>query len=424
MEWGTAEAQAKRLDTDDELASFRAQFYRPPGQIYLDGNSLGLLSLPAEQALLALVHQWKTLGIAGWTEAQPPWFFLAETLAEQMAPLVGARPDEVIVTNSTTVNLHQLVATLFQADASRSKILADALAFPSDIHALESQLRLQNLDPAAHLVRVPSRDGMTLDETDIATAMTPDIQIAVLPSVVYTSGQLLDMARVSEEARRRGVLIGWDCSHSIGAVPHALNAWDADFAFWCGYKYLNGGPGAAGGLYLNRRHFDRSPGLAGWFGARKDKQFDMAHRLEPAWGAGGLQIGTPNILSMAPLQGSLEMIAHAGLARIRQKSLRLTDYLMALADTQLAPHGFAFATPRPAHRRGGHVSLRHPHAVGICKALRRDGVVCDFRPPDSIRLAPVALYTAFVDCWEAVRRLKQIMDERCYEGTTERGLVP
>jgi kynureninase len=342
-------SEALARDRDDPLRDFRHRFYGlESGAIYLDGNSLGLLSKDAEAATLQALDEWKRVGVEGWTEANPPWFTLPERLAAQVAPLVGASPDEVIVTGSTTVNLHQLLATLYDpTDRERPKILADALAFPSDIFAIESHLRLRGLDPAAHLVKAPSRDGFTLGEEDVIAALTPDVQLAVLPSVVYTSGQLLPMQRITAEARRRGIIIGWDCSHSIGAVPHHLDEWDADFAFWCHYKYLNAGPGAVGGLYLNRRHFGKAPGLAGWFSSRKERQFDLSHTLSPAEDAGALQIGTPHILSLAPLCGSLRIHEEAGMARLRTKSLALTEFLRRAVLTALSPFGVTIATPVP-----------------------------------------------------------------------------
>lgn len=414
------------LDAQDPLARFRQEFYLPPGQIYLDGNSLGLLSKSAEAALLRTLAEWKTLGIGAWMDGQPPWFFLAEELAQATAPLLGAEPDSVIVANSTTVNLHQLLATLYDPRHERRAILLDSLAFPTDRYAVDSFLNRVAPDAsAACTVTVCSRDGYTLNEADIVAAMTDAVQIAILPAVLYTSGQLLDMARLTAEAHRRGVLIGFDCSHSIGAVPHQFRAWDVDFAFWCNYKYVNGGPGATGGLYLHPRHFGKSPGLAGWFGSRKDVQMEMGETLIPASGAGALQIGSPNILSMAPLHGALAQIAEAGIAEIRAKSLRLTAFLREQIERLPASYGFRVVTPHAEERRGGHIALVHPEAVRICKALQASGVVPDYRPPDIVRLAPVALYTAFADCAEAVTRLDAIMQTRAYENyPLQRGLVP
>ena len=420
---------AAALDQADPLARFRGEFHLPPGQIYLDGNSLGLLSRRAEAHLSRVIGEWRRHGINGWTDATPPWISLSETIAAQLAPLVGAAPDEVAVTGSTTTNLHQLLATLFdpcgsvlardsrdQGRSHKNIIVADELNFPSDLHALHSHLRLRGLDPAKHLRLVRSHDGRTLRAADIVAALTPDVQLLVLSLVQYTSGQLLDAAALTREAHARGILLGFDCSHSIGAVPHALDAAGVDFAFWCSYKYLNAGPGAVGGLYLNRRHFGRAPGLAGWWGVRPDRRFALSGRHEPAPGASALHIGTPHLLSLAPLQGSLEIIAEAGgIAPLRAKSLALTTSLMELVETELAGGGFSIVSPRADAERGGHVTLAHPDAWRICSALKAAGVVPDFRPPDMIRLAPAPLYTSFAECAEAIARLKEIMRTKAHE---------
>jgi kynureninase len=414
-------AYAAHLDAHDELAAFRARFFLPPDVIYLDGNSLGLLSRDAERAILAVVDQWKTQAVSAWTEADPDWFTLAERLGAQTADMIGAAADEVIVTNSTTVNLHQLLSTLYESTAVRPVLLADELNFSSDIYALRSHLALRGLDPASTLVLARSRDGVTLAEEDIIAAMTSDVQIALFPSVLYRSGQLLDIERLTTEAHRRGILIGFDCSHSIGAVPHHLSRWGVDFAFWCSYKYLNGGPGSAAGLYLNRRHLGRLPGMAGWFGHKKGSQFRLDLAFEPAEGAGSLQIGTPNILSMAALVGTLPMFEEAGLERLRRKSLSLTDYLMQLVDSELKAFGVEVVTPREHARRGGHVALRHPAARELGVALRASGVIPDFRPPNILRLAPAPLYVSFADCHTAVARLRSLLESRSYQTLIGKG---
>jgi len=420
------------LDAADPLARFRAEFFLPPGQIYLDGNSLGLLSRRAETALAGAVEQWRTLGIDAWTAPVSPWLTLAETAAEKLAPLIGAAPGEICVTGQTTTNLHQLLATLFDCGAgftlataginpvpqkTRRVIVGDALNFASDTYALASHLRLRGLDPATHLRLVPSRDGRTLWLEDLLAALAaPDVQLAVLPAVVFASGQLLDVATLTRKAREHGVLIGWDLSHSIGAVPHALERDGADFAFWCNYKWLNAGPGAVGGLFLNRRHHHRAPGLAGWWGVRADRRFAMSPQHEPAASAAALHIGTPHILSLAPLLGSLELFAEAGgVEALRTKSLALTDFIFAHIDAELASLGFTIATPLGRLVRGGHVALAHADAWRICRALKAAGVVADFRPPDLLRLAPSPFYTSFADCAGAIARLKKIMQTRAHE---------
>lgn len=399
----------------DSLERFRAEFHLPPGVVYLDGNSLGPLPRRAEAALQRVVNEWRTLGIAGWTDAAAPWVTLSEAVATQLAPLVGAAPDELAVTGSTTGNLHQLLATLYDPAAPRRLIVADELNFASDLHAVASHLRLRGLDPTTHLRFVRSRDGRTLTEEDILAALTPDVQVAVLPAVLYVSGQLLDVAAVTRAARERGVTVLWDCSHSIGAVPHAFAAESVEAAFWCSYKYLNAGPGAVGGLFLAREHHHRAPGLAGWWGVRPERRFALAATHEPAPDARALQVGTPHLLSLAPLQGALELFAEAGgTGPLRARSLALTDHLLERIDHDLADLGFTVITPRAAARRGGHVALAHPEAWRICAALKAAGVIADFRPPDVIRLAPAALYTTIAECTEAVARLRRIVVTRAY----------
>ncbi|SDM79446.1 Kynureninase [Paenibacillus sp. yr247] len=406
---------AQQLDKEDELARFRDEFYINSESIYLDGNSLGLLSRRAERTLLEVVDAWKTQGIDGWTRGQYPWFYLSEKLAALSAPLVGGSEDEVIVTGSTTTNLHQLVATFYKPEGDRTKILADELNFPSDIYALQSQLQLHGYNPSEHLIQVKSHDGRFIDEDDIVAAMTDEVALIILPTVLYRSGQLLDIERLTSEAHARGILIGFDGCHSVGSIPHHLSKWDVDFAYWCNYKYLNSGPGGVGSLYVNRKHFGRSPGLAGWFGSRKDKQFDMEHNFVPAETAGAFQIGTPHILSMAPLIGSLEMFAEASLEKLRKKSLHITAYLMDLIEQELVGMGFTIGNPKDDLRRAGHISLEHEEAARICKSLKENRIIPDFRAPNIIRLAPVALYTTYCEVWDTVQRLKTIMVEKQYE---------
>ncbi|WML27112.1 kynureninase [Neobacillus sp. OS1-33] len=406
---------AQLLDKEDSLNRFRKEFYIKPNSIYMDGNSLGLLSKRAERTLLECLNDWKEHGIDGWTKGKHPWFFLSEKLGDMMAPIVGSSANEVIVTGSTTVNLHQLLATFYKPEGKRTKILADELTFPSDIFAIQSQLRIHGFDPDTHLVRVKSKDGRFLEEEDIIEAMTEDIALIILPTVLYRSGQILDMKRLTMEANKRGILIGFDGCHSIGAIPHSFSEWGVDFAYWCNYKYLNGGPGSVGGLYVNSKHFGTVPGLSGWFGSKKEKQFDMEHTLTAADTAGAYQIGTPHILSLAPLLGALEIVTEAGLENIRAKSLQINQYLMDLINQDLHDFGFTIGNPQDDIRRGGHVSLEHKEAARICKALKENGVIPDFRAPNIIRLAPVALYTSYTEVWEVVQILKKIMTEKLYE---------
>ncbi|MGI8820495.1 MAG: kynureninase [Chthoniobacterales bacterium] len=413
-------AAAERLDAEDALAQFRERFFLLEGQIYLDGNSLGLLSRDAEQTLLQVLETWKRGGIGGWLAGDSPWFTMAETLAARVAKLVGAEADEVAIANSMTINLHQLLSTLYQPHDARTKVLIDAHSFPTDRYALRSHLRLRGLDPDENIVIAPAGAGRFLDEDEIARALTdPTLQMALFPSVVYTTGQLLNLKRLCRVARENDVVIGLDMSHSVGLMPHHLDEWGADFAGWGHYKWLNAGPGAVAGLYLNRRHFDANgfvdAGLAGWWSVHKESMFEMSDEFFPGRGASALQIGTPAVLSMAPLDGALRPVEEAGLERMRTKSLALTEFLMRGVEEELTDLGFRIGTPREPARRGGHVSLRHAEAQPICLALRARGVIPDFRKPDVIRLAPSPLYNTFTELWEALQVLKEITAEGSYE---------
>ncbi|MDW0116654.1 kynureninase [Sporosarcina thermotolerans] len=416
-------SHAQERDRQDKLAPYKNEFYIPANSIYMDGNSLGLLSKRAERTLHELLNTWKTLGIDGWTEGEHPWFYLSEQVGEKMAPLVGGMQGETIATGSTTTNLHQLVSTFYKPDGNKTKILADELNFPSDIYALKSQLQLKGYDPDEHLVRVKSRDGRYLQEDDIIEAMTTDVALIALPAVLYRSGQVLDMEKLTKAAHERNIPIGFDLCHSIGAVEHQLHDWGTDFAFWCTYKHLNGGPGSVGGLFIHEKHFGKTPGLAGWFGSKKGSQFDMDHKMDPAEDAGAYQIGTPHVLSLAPVIGSLEMFEEVGMAAIREKSLELTAYMLELVEQELTDANFIIGNPVD-ETRGGHLLLEHEEAARICKALKEDGVIPDFRTPNGIRLAPVALYNSFEDVWHTVQKLKVIMDEKRYEKfENKRGVV-
>ena len=425
-DFNTSEEFAIKLDSCDPLAEFRRRFYQIPGSIYMDGNSLGLLSKDAEETLLRVLNEWKTLGIGGWSRGNPPWINYAEHLGKLESKLVGAEPGEVVVSGSTTINLHTLVATFFKPNAKRRKILADVLNFPSDLYALDAQIRLKRGDPRKDLVLVESRDGNTIEEQDIINAMSDEISVAVLPSVLYRSGQLLDMERLTEEAHERGIIIGFDCSHSVGVVPHYFDKWGVDFAFWCNYKYMNGGPGATASLYVNKKHFGEWPGLAGWFGNDRSTMFNMDRTFNPAKDASAWQIGTTFMLSTAPIEGALKIMLEAGIKRIREKSLKITSYLIFLIDEMLSekPYNYSIATPREPERRGGHVGVAHEEAYRISEALTGRGVIPDFRPPNIIRLAPVPLYVSYHEVWQVTQHLKEIIEEREYERyPKQRGVV-
>ena len=408
-------AFAKKLDEKDALRSFREKFYLNPGEIYMDGNSLGLMSKPAEKAIHRMLEEWKTLGIRGWLGAEKPWYYYSEELSKGLAPLVGASPEEVTVHASTTINIHNLVSTMYEPTEKRYKILIDNLNFPTDRYAIESFLEGRGKSLKTHLKVVESEDASTLDEDKIIEAMTDDVALVLLPAVLYRSGQLLDIEKLTKKAHEKGIIIGFDCSHSAGVVNHQLSKHGVDFAMWSNYKYLNNGPGGASGLYLNKKHFNKPVGLAGWFGSTKEKQFDLEDHLTPCHDASGLEIGTPNLLSMAPLEGSLEIFNAAGIDRVREKSIQITDYFIYLIDEYLTPYAFEVGSPRESERRGGHVALIHEEAIRINEALKDEGIVPDFRKPNVIRLAPVPLYISYEDVFDVVMALKKIMENKAYE---------
>jgi kynureninase len=375
-------------------------FHLPRG-VYLEGNSLGVLPTAAQAAIERRLRQWQVHGVSAWDD----WFGLAERLSASLGALVGAHPDEVIATGSITTNLHQLLATLHRPDATSRDALATELDFPTDLYALRSWTERGG----GSLRLVPSRDGHTIDPADIETELrSGGVATMLLPVVAYRSGQRFDVGRLTAAAHAVGALALWDAAHSIGVMPHTLHDDGVDGAVWCSYKYLNAGPGAPGGLFLHRRHAHCAPGLPGWWGHDKATQFEMAPTYTPAAGAARLQTGTPPILSLAGLEGALAVFEEVGIAPLRERSLALTDALWSLLEAQVPE--VRIVTPWAHPVRGGHLALSHRHAAGIVGALRRRGVITDFRPPDLVRMAPAPLYTRFEDVGLAVTALRESLD--------------
>ncbi|MBO0469191.1 kynureninase [Enterococcus sp. DIV0242_7C1] len=413
-------AYAQWLDDNDPLKEIRGRFYVQEDEIYMDGNSLGLASKDAEEALLKMLETWKKEGIKLWDGL----FHYAGKLGELSAPLINAYPDEIVITGSTTINIHQCISTLYKPTKDRYKILVDDLNFPTDRYAIDSQVRLRGYTPDEAVKVVKSSDGRLIDEEAVITAMTDDVAIILLPTVLYRSSQVLDMRKVTKAAHDRGILIGWDLCHAIGAIPMDFKEVQPDFAVWCTYKYLSAGPGSIAGLYMNRKHFKETPGLAGWWGNKDETQFELKHQFEHQQDASGWQIGSPSFLAMAPLEGTLNIFNEVGIEKIREKSLLITAYLMYLIDEKLERYGFNVGNPREDNRRGGHVCLEHQEAYRICKALKQAGIVPDFREPNVIRLAPIALYNTYQEVYTLVETLEKIAVEKTYEQfSNERTLV-
>ena len=404
-------AFARRLDAEDALASFREAFViADPDLIYVDGNSLGRLPRrTVERMRTAVEVEWGHDLIRGWNAG---WYQAPARVGEKIAQLVGAGPGQVVVSDSTSVNLFKLTMAALAKRPGRDRIVSDVLNFPSDLYILQGCVRL--LGDCHHLHLVPSADGITVDQQTLFDAMDERTALVTLSHVTFKSGFLYDAAAVTERAHQVGALVLWDLSHSVGAVPVKLDRWGVDLAVGCTYKYLNGGPGAPAFLYVRRDLQEEalSP-IWGWFGQRSPFDFDLEY--EATEGVGRFLVGTPPILSLLAMESALDLLLEAGLERIRRKSVRLTSYLVYLVDTVLAPLGFVLGSPRDPARRGSHVSIRHPEGYRINRALIEEmGVLPDFREPDNIRLGLVPLYTSFAEVWEAVDRIRQVVEEERY----------
>ncbi|XP_072938213.1 kynureninase-like [Epargyreus clarus] len=405
---------AKFLDNNDPLGHFRHRFYLEKDKIYMCGNSLGLASKDSEQCVLKALEHWKREGVKIWNVESNKYYLYSSLLTKLMAPLVGVDDDELVIVESTTVTIHQAISTFYKPTKDKYKILVDDINFPTDRYAVDGQVRLKGYEPK-EAVKVVKCKGRYMSEDDIIEAMTPDVALVFLPTVYYRTAQVLDMEKISKAANERGIHIGWDLCHAIGALEINLKALDIDFAVWCTYKYLNGGPGSSAGLYINRKHFDLLPGLTGWYGNKTETQFLMSQKFDHQKDAGGWQIGTPCILSQVPLEGALKMFQEAGMDKLRKKSLHITAYLMYLIEKKLGEHGFSIGNPREDHRRGGHVCLEHDEAYRISLALKQRGVIPDFREPNVIRVTPTAFYTSYEEVYKVVEILLDIIKTESYK---------
>jgi len=409
---------ARRLDQTDPLRGFRDQFALPPGGqgeplVYLCGHSLGLMPLAARGLVMEELGDWARLAVLGHEHARRPWITYHENLRDGLAALAGARAGEVVAMSSLTVNLHLLLAAFYRPSGERRRILIETGAFSSDRHAVASQIAWRGLNLQDTLVELSPPAGMdAIPEDSIESYLEEhgaEVALVLWPGVQYRTGQAFDLCRIARAAHRTGCVVGFDLAHSIGNMPLALHDIDADFAVWCSYKYLNGGPGAIGGCFVHERH-DR-PHLSGWWGHEVTTRFRMGPEFRAAPGAAGWQISNPPILSAAPLIASLALFEQAGLQRLRQKSVALTGYLEYLLD-RLAPD-VQLLTPRAPDSRGCQLSVRIMGAQGrgrrVFDALSAQGVIGDWREPDTIRLAPIPLYNSFADVFRGAEALAQAL---------------
>lgn len=409
---------ARHLDAADDLAGFRERFELPHDAqgkplIYLCGHSLGLMPRAARTLVTQELDDWGRLGVLGHESARRPWIPYHENLAPGLAELTGATPHSVVAMNSLTANLHLMLAAFFHPRGKRKKILIEAGAFPSDRHAVASQLEWHGLDPRSTLIELApaAREDVVSEEEIEGTLQQLGSEIALVlwPGVQYRTGQAFDLARIARAAHRKRCLVGFDLAHSIGNTPLQLTQYGADFAVWCSYKYLNAGPGAIGGCFINERHLGATPQahLAGWWGHEATTRFLMRPEFHAAAGAPGWQISNPPILATAPLVASLEIFMEARLERLRAKSIALTGFLEFLIE-RLTP-AVQIITPREPSERGCQLSLRVPGGRRVFERLGAAGVVCDWREPDTLRVAPVPLYNRFEDVWRCSEQLTQVL---------------
>lgn len=408
-EYRTGREFAVQMDDSDPLSHYREKFHFPKLEngedcLYFSGNSLGLMPKTASQFVDEELADWGTLGVAGHHASRRPWKDYEQFLTEKIARVVGGLPGEVVIMNALTVNVHLLLISFYRPTKQRHRILIEHKAFPSDQYAVASQVRFHGFDPADSIIETRPRTGeVTVSTEDILQLIEEEgdsIATVFLGGVNYYSGQAFDMAAITDAARRKGCVVGYDLAHAAGNIPLNLHDWNVDFAAWCTYKYLNSGPGSVAAVFIHERH-GKSPHLprfAGWWGHNRETRFEMGPDFDPVEGADGWQISNPPILSTAPLVASLDIFHEVGMAALRKKSLKLTGYMEFLLH-QIDSSHFDIITPKTEEERGCQLSIRIKTGDGksVMAGLNGHGVHCDFRRPDVIRVAPVPLYNSFRD---------------------------
>ncbi len=402
------------MDERDPLKNYRDRFLIPKTSagdcIYLCGHSLGLQPKAAAAYIEQELKDWAALGVEGHFHAKNPWMPYHRLLTDQTAELVGAKPLEVVVMNSLTVNLHLMMVSFYRPTKERYKIVVERGAFPSDQYAVKSQIHFHGFDPAASLIELTPRPGeFCLRDEDIDAVIEREgdtIALIMLGGVNYATGQALDMARITRVGHARGCVVGFDLAHAAGNLLLKLHEWGPDFAVWCSYKYLNGGPGCIAGCFVHERHARAwdLPRFAGWWGHDEQSRFEMGPDFQPMIGPDGWQLSNPSIVSLAALRASMNIFHEAGMERLRAKSVSLTGYLEFLLNQNASPK-FSIATPREKDRRGSQLSIRVPErGRALCDQLNREGIMGDWREPDTFRVAPVPLYNSYQDVFRFARR--------------------
>lgn len=414
---------AQECDAADTLSKFRERFFHPRisdrNTLYFVGNSLGLQPRTVKDHVQVELDDWAKLGVEGHFDGTNPWFSYHERMTATSASLVGAQESEVVCMNTLTTNLHLLFVSFYRPTPGRFKIISEAKMFPSDRYMLETQAVHHGFDPNDAIIEIAPRPGeRLLREEDILAeieAQGDALALVFLGGVNYFTGQLFDMARLTAAAHKVGAYAGFDLAHAAGNVPLALHDWDVDFAAWCTYKYLNASAGNVGGLFVHDRH-GRDTSInrfGGWWGHDKDRRFLMENHFQPMQGAEGWQLSNAPVLGMAALKASLDIFEEAGLQNLREKSLKLTaflEFVIAAVVEEFPGFELEIITPREPERRGCQLSIRLGGAnKAFFKALGDAGVLCDFREPDVVRLAPVPLYNSYQDVYDFGLVLREVL---------------
>jgi kynureninase len=415
LEFSASEDFAIAMDERDPLRNYRERFLLPKAAdggacVYLCGHSLGLQPATTAVYIEQELKEWAQLGVEGHFRATNPWMPYHKLLTEQTAALVGAKPIEVVVMNSLTVNLHLMMVSFYRPTASKHKIVVERGAFPSDQYAVKSQIRFHGFDPASSLIELaplPGEDCLRDEQiSSLIEGSGDEIALIMLGGVNYATGQAFDMEGIALAGRARGCVVGFDLAHAAGNLPLRLHDWGPDFAVWCSYKYLNGGPGCVAGCFIHERHA-RSleiPRFAGWWGHDEHSRFEVGQNFRPISGAEGWQLSNPSIISLAALRASMNIFQEAGLERLRAKSVTLTGYLEFLLNQKMGS-SFSIVTPQERGRRGAQLSIRIPaNGRALCERLTNEGIVGDWREPDTFRVAPVPLYNSYDDVFRFAQR--------------------
>lgn len=419
------------MDERDPLAHFRQRFCFPKTKngedcVYLCGHSLGLQPKTAQAHVEQELRDWAELAVEGHLHARNPWLTYHRMLSEQTASLVGAQPGEVVVMNSLTVNLQLMMVSFYRPTKTRHKILVERGAFPSDQYAVKSQIRFHGYDPESSLLELAPRAGEScMRDEDIESLIDREgesIALILLGGVNYATGQAFDMTGITNAGHKKRCSVGFDLAHAAGNLRLHLHDWRPDFAVWCSYKYLNGGPGCVAGCFVHERHAHswELPRFAGWWGHDEATRFQMNPDFHPMAGAEGWQVSNPPIMALAPLRASMEIFAEAGMDPLRAKSESLTGYMEFLLRQHASPH-FCIVTPPEPQRRGAQLSLRIRHrGREICDKLAAEGVIGDWREPDTFRVAPAPLYNSYLDVYSFTHRFMAALGD---DGPGSQGLL-